>query len=125
MSKKQLVIGSIILAVSFISIPVIAADYSSMSTKELAQLRGTLRDAGDEERQAFRSEWRKRIRKMTREEAAQYRGRPENALAEGNGYKYNARNSHRAGHKVRHGNRVCDETGNRIRETQRNRNRGQ
>lgn len=111
MSKKQFFIGSIILAVSLISLPALATDYSSMNTAELAALRGTMRDATDEDRATFRAEWQERVRTMTREEAQQYRGRPENALADGNGYQYNASNRHRGGKKMRNGSRVCDGTG--------------
>jgi len=49
-------------------------DYASMTTEELSQLRGTLRNATQEERDAFRAVWQDRVRNMTTEEMQQYIG---------------------------------------------------
>jgi hypothetical protein len=38
-----------------------AADYSAMTTEELANLRGKMQNATVEERNAFKNEWQKRI----------------------------------------------------------------
>ncbi len=54
-------------------------DYSSMSTEELSNSRGTLQEASEEERNAFRSEWQERMQNMTPEERQQYTGQPANA----------------------------------------------
>jgi len=62
-------------------------DYGSMTTAELGSVRGTLRDASVDEREAFRSEWQTRMSSMTREERREYTGRPENALRDGSGLK--------------------------------------
>ena len=51
-----------------------AADYESMSTQELSQLRGTMYNKSDEERDAFRSVWQQRINQMSEEEKANYSG---------------------------------------------------
>ena len=51
-----------------------AADYESMSTQELSQLRGTMYNKSDEERDAFRSVWQQRINRMSAEEKANYLG---------------------------------------------------
>lgn len=51
-----------------------AADYESMSTRELSQLRGTMYNKSDEERDAFRSVWQQRINRMSEEEKAKYLG---------------------------------------------------
>ena len=51
-----------------------AADYQSMTTEELSQLRGTLTDAPQEERDAFRAEWLKPVDRMAPEERARYTG---------------------------------------------------
>jgi len=51
-----------------------AADYESMSTQELSQLRGTMYNKSDEERDAFRSVWQQRINRMSEEEKANYLG---------------------------------------------------
>jgi len=81
------------LVAGVFSFSAIAADYSSMSTAELAELRGTMRDADAEEISAFRSEWQSRLQNMTSEERQAYRGRPENAPADGQGFRRGARNS--------------------------------
>jgi hypothetical protein len=49
-----------------------AVDYGSMTTEELSQLRGTMRNATFGERNAFRQEWQKRVQSMTREEREKY-----------------------------------------------------
>lgn len=74
---------------SLLAAPVFAVtDYSSMSTEELAQLRGTMRDAPAEEWEAFHHEWQKRFQTMTREEQMKYSGPPENAPRDGSGPGY-------------------------------------
>lgn len=51
-------------------------DYSKYSTEELAAMRGTLRNASVEERNAFRTEWQKRMQQMSSDQRQQYvRGR--------------------------------------------------
>lgn len=59
--------------------PVSAADYSALSTEELANMRGTLQNATEEERKAFQNEWQKRTQNMTQEERQKYLGKPEGA----------------------------------------------
>ena len=61
-----------------------AADYSSMTTEELSQLRGTLQTASQEERDAFRSEWLERVESMTVAERQAY-GSPGNGYGNGKG----------------------------------------
>ena len=70
----------IILVVAFgiLSGNAFAEDYSQYTTEELANMRGTLQDASQEERDAFRAEWQKRLQNMTREERQKYVGRPDN-----------------------------------------------
>ena len=51
-----------------------AADYESMSTQELSQLRGTMSNKSQEERDAFRTVWQQRINQMSEEEKANYSG---------------------------------------------------
>jgi len=82
-----------LLAAGMLSIPAFAADYSAMSNEELSALRGTMRTATDQERDAFRQEWQKRVHAMTPEEAEIYRGRPANAAADGQGYRYSSSNT--------------------------------
>jgi len=74
----------IILVVAFgiLSGNAFAEDYSQYTTEELANMRGTLQDASQEERDAFRAEWQKRLQDMTPEERQEYTGRPENARSQ-------------------------------------------
>lgn len=67
-----------------------AADYSTYTTDELAALRGTLRNASEQEREAFRAERQERLQNMTPEERQEYLGPPENRPADGQGDKLNA-----------------------------------
>lgn len=77
----------VLLAAGLLSVPAFAADYSAMSNDELSALRGTMRTATEQDRDTFRQEWRKRMQSMTPEEAERYRGRPNNAPADGQGYR--------------------------------------
>ena len=54
--------------------PGYATDYQSMTTEELSHIRGTLSDASQAERDAFRAEWLKRVDQMTPEERTRYTG---------------------------------------------------
>ncbi len=92
-----------LLVAGMLGLPAFAADYAAMSNEELSALRGTMGSATDQERQAFRQEWQKRVRSMAPEEAARYRGRPANAPAEGQGYRYGRSDSPGKG--------TCDGTG--------------
>ncbi len=70
------------------------ADYQSMSTQELSELRGSMYDSTQEERDAFRAEWARRINLMSPEEKEKYLGpgsgrgkgsRSETGLGDGRG----------------------------------------
>lgn len=56
-----------------------AADYSQMSTAELAGMRDTMQKAPEKERRAFQEEWERRVRMMTTAERRQYLGPPAEA----------------------------------------------
>ena len=62
------------LALFIMSSPALSADYTTMTTEELSNVRGTLYNAPEAERNAFRNEWQKRINQMTPEERTQYMG---------------------------------------------------
>lgn len=51
-----------------------SADYQAMSNKELSELRGTMYNGSQQERDAFRAEWQKRIDQMSTAEKDQYLG---------------------------------------------------
>jgi hypothetical protein len=84
MKSKFLKIISSLLISAFICTTLLAADYSSMTMKELIAIRGTLINATEEERQDFRDEWQKRLLTMTPEERQRYAGSPL-GLSRGNG----------------------------------------
>lgn len=73
--RAALFIGAAILSASM----AYGADYSSMSTEELAALRGKMQNATVQERSAFQNEWQKRIQTMTTEERQKYLGKPQGA----------------------------------------------
>jgi hypothetical protein len=49
-----------------------AMDYSQYSTEELLNMKGTMNDATDEEKEALRNEMRSRIQNMSDEERQQF-----------------------------------------------------
>jgi len=65
---------TVLLAAMIVSPAWAVTDYSGMTTEELSQLRGTLRNATPEEREAFRSVWQERVRNMSTEEMQRYIG---------------------------------------------------
>ncbi|MEA2108419.1 MAG: DUF1104 domain-containing protein [Pseudomonadota bacterium] len=87
MKRCLMLIMAIAMAMTF-SLPVLAADYSSYSTEELAEMRGTMSSSTEEERQSFRNEWQQRVKSMPVDERRQYSGRPANASGNGQGYRH-------------------------------------
>ena len=71
--------------------PAFGADYSSYSTEELSQMRGTLYNASQEEREAFRAEWQKRLQEMTPDERRTYTGPPPNRQRSNSNNSYGRR----------------------------------
>lgn len=76
--RRNLII-ILVLGLGILAGNAFAEDYSQYATEELASMRGTLQDASQEERDAFRAEWQKRVQDMTPEERQKYTGRPDNA----------------------------------------------
>jgi hypothetical protein len=76
---KTILILTLALAVALSASIVLAADYSKYTTDELNSMRGTMQNVTQQERDAFRAEWQKRIQNMTQEERQKYAGKPENA----------------------------------------------
>lgn len=73
MTMSRTIVGAaVIFALALLPGPVFSADYQSMSTEELSALRGTLSQVTQEERNAFRAEWLKRVQQMTPAEKEQY-----------------------------------------------------
>jgi hypothetical protein len=69
----------LVLALAILSGNAFAEDYSHYTTEELANMRGILQDASQEERDAFKAEWLRRLQNMTSKEKQKYTGRPNNA----------------------------------------------
>ena len=81
-------ICALILGFGLLSAPVWAiTDYSSISDDELSALRGTIGRAGQEEKDAFRKEWRNRVRNMNQEERQKQNVRSE-CPQDGSGSQY-------------------------------------
>ena len=76
---RRILIIILVLSFSMLTDNAFAADYSQCTTEELANMRGTMQDASEEERDTFRAEWQKRLQEMTREERHKYVGKPDNA----------------------------------------------
>lgn len=87
--SKILKISSITLGIGLLTAPAFAVtDYSQMDTATMNEMRGTMRDASQEERDAFRNEWRSRLNNMEQAERQNYSGRPANAAGDGSGNRY-------------------------------------
>ncbi len=59
---KTRTIITIMAMATLIGTSAMAADYSGYSTEELSNMRGTMRNASQEEKNAFRKEWQSRMR---------------------------------------------------------------
>src|SRR5574340_1084178 len=74
--KVTLSLISAIIGLAMLALSAFAVDYSTMTTEELAKLRGKMQNAAVEERNAFKNEWQKRIQSMTQEDRQKYLGKP-------------------------------------------------
>ena len=81
-------IGMALIGLSLIVTPVWAADYSSMTTEDLSNLKGTMRSATQEEQIAFQNEWQSRQQQMTPDERQQFKGKSANGPQDGSGNQY-------------------------------------
>ncbi len=78
-----------VLGLSLLSVPAFAAtDYTTMTNSEMATLRGTMSDASQEDRDAFRADWQSRVSNMSQEERQSVTGRPASAAQDGSGSQY-------------------------------------
>ncbi|MBN2653995.1 MAG: DUF1104 domain-containing protein [Nitrospirae bacterium] len=83
-------------ALLFTASALFAADYSTMSTEELASMRGKMQNATVQERSAFQNEWQKRVQTMSAEDRQKYLGRPQGA---GQGAAPGSRGANKPGSK--------------------------
>ena len=72
--KIQAASIAVFMFLAFMPFNVNAQDYQSMSTEELSNLRGTMYRVSQEEKDAFRAEWTKRLQAMSAEEKQKYLG---------------------------------------------------
>ncbi|MDA3832233.1 MAG: hypothetical protein PF495_02440 [Spirochaetales bacterium] len=79
----------LIICLTFITSPAWAADYSTISTPDLAKQRNAMRDAPEQERQQFRTEWQKRMQEMPVEDRYQYREQSKSRMQDGTGQRSN------------------------------------
>ncbi len=85
MKTKSMKLAGLVVGVTLCAASAWASDYSGHSTDELAAMRGTMREAAEQDRNKFQKEWQKRVKEMPVEERAKYTGRPENAKQDGQG----------------------------------------
>lgn len=97
MKHKKITSGIIALISLAVMNVAIAADYSSMSTEELVQMRSQIRDMSDEERNSFRNEMRSRVQSMSAEERARFQQANRQNSAKGSGAGYGGGNGLRQG----------------------------
>ena len=62
MRQREKKIGLLIMLTALLAAPALAADYSEVSTAELAKQRTSMQSASEQERSQFRKEWQKRMK---------------------------------------------------------------
>lgn len=72
MTRRNKMTGFITLALISVGTFAWSADYSTMSTRELSNLRVTMQSASQTDRDAFHTEWQRRVERMTPAERQQY-----------------------------------------------------
>ena len=80
LQRIKLILFGTILMTAIFTLPAQSADYQSMTTEELSQIRGTLYNASQDEHNAFQEEWSKRLESMDSSERTKY-----SSSAPGNG----------------------------------------
>ncbi len=104
MAKRINKIGMALIGLSLIVTPVWASDFSSMTTDELSNLRGTMKSETQEEHAAFQKEWQSRVQQMSADERQQYKGKPANASQDGSGNQYGKNKKNKKGYKYANAN---------------------
>ena len=69
---KGIILAGLVIAMIVAVGSAFATDFRQYSTEELINLRGTMKDATDEEREAFRNEMRARVQNMSDEERQEF-----------------------------------------------------
>ncbi len=99
--KSYLLLATSGIAVLLSAASAFCTDYSKYTTEELSKMRGTLYNASSEEKEAFRTEWQKRLMEMTPDQRRSFAGPPSNALATKNSF------GRRHGHRRANGLGAC------------------
>jgi len=105
--KKAIVKSIIVSGMLALALPAFAADYSGYSAEELAAMRGNMRKATTQEREAFRNAWRDKTQSLSPEDRRSLKATNSNRYGSGN--KYGSGSG--GGSKRGGGSGSCDGTG--------------
>ena len=116
MKTKQLKIASLILGLTLLSVPAWAAsDFSKYTTEEMHEMRGTMQNATEKERNAFQHEWQRRMREMPVEDRSKYSGKGRKEQADwsspGKGQGQGKGQGKKSGNAYRYGHGKSDDAG--------------
>ena len=88
MKQKKITVGIIaLLGLGLINVAT-AADYSSMSTDELMDMRSEVRDMSTEDRDIFRTEMQTRVQSMSDDERVSFKQSRGQGSGNGNGKRH-------------------------------------
>jgi hypothetical protein len=102
--KKNMTTIIILAGLLFLPAYGFATDYSRYTLEELSQMRGTMQNASDEDRSAFRDAWRAKMQNASAEDRQSMRG---NGRKQGNRYG----NDSGKGYGMENGGGRCDGSG--------------
>jgi uncharacterized membrane protein YgcG len=105
--KKAIVKSIIVSGMLMLALPAFAADYSGYSAEELAAMRGNMRNATTQEREAFRNAWRDKTQSPSPEDRRSLKATNSN---NGSGNRYGS-GSGGGFKKCGGGSGSCDGTG--------------
>ena len=80
-SAKNII--SLIIGMTLCATTAWAADYSGFSNDDMANQRGSLRAATEQERNDYHEEWQKRMKEISPEERTQYREKTQSRIQDG------------------------------------------
>jgi hypothetical protein len=103
--ERKIFIAAFLILFSAISAWAVT-DYRSMSTEDLTRLRGTLQNASQEEREAFRTAWREKLQQMAPEDQQKRMGPPANRPANDGTLRQGEGQGMGKGYGKRHGGRM-------------------
>ena len=95
--RKSMKMMAMVMISGLMAGQLLAMDFSVKTTAELAEMRGTMQSASLEERDAFKTEWQKRLAAMSPETRSKYMGPPDAAPRDGSGYGTKGMNGKKSG----------------------------